>query len=128
VFFRFELGWIESFSYDVPIRFRHDQARLVSLLQILGSVEAIVMSVSQDHIFDLSRIQMQFLQSVRYQLFHAVVIAGVDENDSVRSRHRPSGLERAPDVIEVIECLSRLRAPFSAWSLFRRPRLGDGLN
>ena len=114
VFFRLELRGIVGFGHGVPIGFGHDDACVVGLLQIWGAVEAISMNVGQDHVFDLCRIQFQFLQAVGDQLFGAVIVARVNQDNSLRRRHRPCRLKRASNIVEVIEYFPRLGPPFRA--------------
>ena len=67
---------------------------MVRVLNVLRPEIAVSVSMTQDDILDLCRVLTEFLQPIGDQLFGAVIVASVDQDDSLRCLHGPGRVSR----------------------------------
>ena len=77
---------------DLPVRRRHDDARLVALLQELRAAVMVGMRMGDDGVADRGWIEPQRLQPAGHLVLDRVVEERVDQDDPLRRRHRPRGV------------------------------------
>jgi len=64
--------------------------------------------MAQNDIFDLCRSAPQLLEPIGDQLFRAVIVSRIDQDDSFRGHHARWNRD-ASDVVQVVEHFRRLR-------------------
>src|SRR5678815_902526 len=71
----------------------------------------IEVSVRDDHILDVRRIEPELLQSLDDFVFDRVVVDRVEDDDALRGRDCPRRVLRHADVVHVVEHFHRLGVP-----------------
>src|SRR5262245_24369948 len=123
IFLWLEFSWIRILGDHIPVRFRHDDVWVVGVLEIFRTEVAIVVSMMDDHILDLSRIQANLFQVFPDLLLDGVIVRGIDQDDSFRRRYRPYRLiiqVAVSHVVEIVEDLDWISTPSPRFLASRR--------
>ena len=87
----------------IPICRGRSDLRAVVLLEVPGAAEMIGVTVTQQHVLHVRRIQTELLQPGDHDGLDPIRVAGVDEDDALR---RGDGIDRrfgVADGVDVVE-------------------------
>ena len=88
--------------------------RVVSVLQKLDGAIVIAMRMTDDDVFDIGRVETQFLHAIHDFVLCGVTEQGVDQNDAGGSLHRPGAVGLCGQHIEVVKNLPAFGIPVLA--------------
>ncbi len=97
---------------QIPIGGRRADFRAVALLEVPRAAEVVRVAMAEQHVLHVCRVEPQRLQPRDDDGFHAVGIAGIDEDDALRRDdrvHRRLGVADGVDVVEQLDGLELRR-------------------
>ena len=96
---------------QIPVVRRQDDAGAELVLQVLCAARVVAVSVADDRVLDLRRIETEFLHAADDLVLDRVVEDRVDDDNSLGSRDGPRGVLGLSKEIEVVEHLRGFGMP-----------------
>ena len=96
----------------------HHHVGAVALLKHLRAPDVVTVSVRDDDVFDVLRIESELAQAADDLLVGVVGVERVEDDDSLAGRERPGAVDLAPHEVEVVKDARRVGIP----ALVRRHR------
>src|SRR5450631_3449990 len=84
---------------------------MVSILQKFDAAIMVAMSMADDDVLDIGRIETHFLQAIHYFVLCGVTVKSIDENDPCGSLHCPCAIDSCGQHVEVVKNLASIGIP-----------------